>query len=512
MNLNLHHYLLTLTGWFALSGASIAGTYYVSTAGSDTAAGTLAAPWRTIQKASNVSKPGDTVNIRGGVYKELVQIAVSGSATARITFQSYVGEVAVLDGTGLTLPQGDVALIHLTDRNYITLQGLELRNLITTNDQVAPIGILIDRSGLGLQIRNCKVHDIQQNNPTLYDDYANGHGLAAYGSSATAISGLVIDSCELYNLHTGASESLVLNGNVTSFVVSNNLIHDCNNIGIDFIGYEGTNSNATLDRANNGQCVGNKVWNITSVKNPAYGGSLTKGGGTAAADGIYVDGGTRITIERNEVWNTDIGVELASEHSGRVTDYVTVRNNVIRQNIVTGISLGGYAKNVGGTDNCLVQNNTVVLNDTAFTYSGQIQLQYNLTNCYLKNNIVQASPDTRQMIVNSTKVSLGTSNVIDYNLYYGTTASATNLEFDLMNKSYTTLAKWQATGYDAHSLFALPGFASPSTNKYDLISGSAAIDKGDPKYVPAAGELDFNAHARLVGKAADLGAIEYGAK
>ena len=35
---------------------------------------------------------------------------------------------------------------------------------------------------------------------------------------------------------------MTLNGNVTDFKITNNLVHDNDNIGIDFIGYEGTRS------------------------------------------------------------------------------------------------------------------------------------------------------------------------------------------------------------------------------------------------------------------------------
>jgi hypothetical protein len=43
-------------------------TYYVSTSGNDNNAGTLAAPWRTIQKAANTVQAGDTVQVRAGTY------------------------------------------------------------------------------------------------------------------------------------------------------------------------------------------------------------------------------------------------------------------------------------------------------------------------------------------------------------------------------------------------------------------------------------------------------------
>ena len=68
------------------SGATTIGlTYYVSTSGSDTNPGTLGSPWRTIQHAANTVAAGGSVFVRAGVYKEHVNIPVSGSACARST-------------------------------------------------------------------------------------------------------------------------------------------------------------------------------------------------------------------------------------------------------------------------------------------------------------------------------------------------------------------------------------------------------------------------------------------
>jgi hypothetical protein len=73
-------------------------SFYVSTTGNDSNPGTQAAPWRTVQHAAEVARAGSTVNVRAGVYEELVSIKVSGNATGGyITFRSYPGETAVLD-------------------------------------------------------------------------------------------------------------------------------------------------------------------------------------------------------------------------------------------------------------------------------------------------------------------------------------------------------------------------------------------------------------------------------
>lgn len=65
------------------------GTWYVSTNGSDTAAGTTAATaFRTIQRAANVVQPGNTVVVLPGVYSESVQLSRAGTAAQPITFRA----------------------------------------------------------------------------------------------------------------------------------------------------------------------------------------------------------------------------------------------------------------------------------------------------------------------------------------------------------------------------------------------------------------------------------------
>src|SRR5437870_2802326 len=95
-------FVLTIGRMTAIPALAASCTHYVAMTGSDANPGTLAAPWQTIQKAANSVTPGSTVCIRGGVYSEVVTVNVSGSAGGGfITFQSYPGEQAVLDGTNL---------------------------------------------------------------------------------------------------------------------------------------------------------------------------------------------------------------------------------------------------------------------------------------------------------------------------------------------------------------------------------------------------------------------------
>ncbi|WP_377640619.1 right-handed parallel beta-helix repeat-containing protein [Oryzobacter terrae] len=70
-----------------------AGAVVVSTRGSDAAAGTLAAPVRTLARALVLAPAGGTVVLRAGTYTESV------TASKKVTIQSYPREAVWLDGT-----------------------------------------------------------------------------------------------------------------------------------------------------------------------------------------------------------------------------------------------------------------------------------------------------------------------------------------------------------------------------------------------------------------------------
>src|SRR5260370_12843346 len=73
-------------------------TYYVSPNGSDSAAGTLASPWRTIQKAASTLQPGQTAIVAAGNYGERVRGENSGEGRKSINLQGAKGGDAHLWG------------------------------------------------------------------------------------------------------------------------------------------------------------------------------------------------------------------------------------------------------------------------------------------------------------------------------------------------------------------------------------------------------------------------------
>jgi hypothetical protein len=73
-------------------------TYYVAQTAnaSDDSSGTIFAPFRTLAKAGQVAKAGDTVIIREGIYREVLSPRNDGTPTNPITFKAAEGERVVI--------------------------------------------------------------------------------------------------------------------------------------------------------------------------------------------------------------------------------------------------------------------------------------------------------------------------------------------------------------------------------------------------------------------------------
>ncbi len=472
------------------------GTYYVSTSGNDANPGTEQLPWRHIQYALDHVGAGSTVNVLAGTYNEYVTFKNPGSATGGyVTLQSYPGAGAAIDGTGLPI-SGEVGLVNIVNKQYVKLIGFEVRNLKAGGVSSAfPQGISIRGNGAFIEIRNNKVHDIENSCRRC-----GAHGIAVYGRDPNAsIHDLIIDGNDVYNGKFGWSESLVLNGNVEKFTVSNNKVHDNENIGIDFIGFEGENPDPAVDRARDGTAFGNLVYNINSYGNPAY-------GNERSADGIYVDGGTNIIIERNIVHDANLGIELASEHSGKNTSYITLRSNFIYNNTQAGIAFGGYDTKRGSTEHCVIVNNTLYNNYTQGDWGAELYIQFDTRNNVVKNNIVYANAYKRYMEAWSAVM---TGNVIDRNLYFTAGGSEAGT-WVWKGTTYTSFSAYKAaSGNDVTSLIGLdPLLINAAAGDLHINPGSPAINAGDNLTSAQVGTQDIDGAARINGGAIDIGADE----
>lgn len=471
--------------------------HYVATDGDNAREGSLAAPWASIQYAVGRVNAGETVCVRGGVYNELVTLTRSGSAAGPIALSAVPGEVATIDGAGLAIPDNQNGLITLVDVSHVTVQGFELRNYITASTSKVPIGLYVTGAGTQIRLLDNHIHDIRN---SASGCAANAFGLKVDGTQAPAsINQLTIAGNEIDHLVLGCSESFSLDGNVEQWTISGNSVHDTNNIGIGAIGFEGVAPDPAYDQARDGVISGNTVYNITSYGNPAYGNEY-------AADGIYVDGGTRITIERNRVHHVDFGIEVASEHAGRSSSHVLVRNNLVYLGNSAGISIGGYAAGVGGTDHATIVGNTLFRNDQAGTGEGEFQIQYHASDNVFANNLLYAGAGG--LLVYAYTGDTQAPAALDHNLYYSD-AGAGGPTWVWQGSAYASIAAYRAAAaQESHSLFANPLITDLVVPDLHVTSGSPAIDAGLDYGLDAVGVSDFAGNARIAGVAIDIGAYE----
>jgi len=449
-----------------------------------------------IQDAINTAHAGDTILVhqKANPYSELVRLVRSGNdVDGYITLMAYPGDNPVIDASGVsTGSDWIVGIVKIINKSYIRIEGFEIRYLITSNTDKFPAGIWVRGNSNHIEIKNNNIYHIEHNHTD-----GGAHGIAVYGTSSTAsINNILIDGNEVHHCKLAWSESVVLNGNVENFVVSNNVVHDNNNIAFDFIGFEGTCPDPALDQARNGLVTGNIAYNIDSRTNPSY-------GGDGSADGIYVDGGKDIIIEKNIVYNCNIGVELASEHSNGSTSGIILRNNLIRNNHAIGIAIGGYDSQRGQTFDCVIVNNTLYHNRSEFDWGGEFYIQYYCSNNTFKNNIIYSKSNIP---------------IIDY-------SNSTGSDFDISNNVYCSdgTKKWiwqgsqyndfasyrNATGNDSNSVFADPLLKDVENDDPSLLENSPAINKGENLGQELTGSEDLFGNPRIVDSIIDIGAVEY---
>lgn len=518
---------LFLFSYLAISYGAQAQTYYVAKTGNDSNTGLSAqAAWLTIGHAALTAKAGSTVLVGAGTYHESVTFSNSGTASAPIVFKGQ--GVATVDGSSgvpcCTTPsvemgngflccttQGLFNIVAAGSVNYLTVEGFTIQNYTTSSASEVPVGVLIAGSGTGIILRNNTIKNIQ----TTAGKNGNAYGIGVFGTSANPLS-VTVSRNTVTGCLTGESETTTFNGNVQDFVVSNNVIFDNDNIGMDAIGFENVGP-AGFDQAKNGRVFGNLIYNNSAKANPGEGKEYDE-------DGIYCDGCTAVTFERNTIYGNDLGIEATSEIEGQVGSNIIIRNNLIYANNSNGVSVGGYAKSgTGGSTDITIVNNSLYDNDTQNTGSGEFQIQYRATGIVFENNIVYAG---KQGLFIHGYVA-GSGVTADYNDYYTTSKTTT---FELNKKTYATFAAYQAaTQQDLNSVFANPGYialpactstkesapptpitaCSPAPN-FDLSANSPALNAGNASLGSADfGKVDFNRNPRVNARGEiNIGAFE----
>jgi hypothetical protein len=280
--------------------------YYVSASGDDTKRGSRARPWRTIQHADKMVRPGDTVHVLPGTYSGVssdsgyasyVTTTTSGTPDAWITYVSEPkwGARIVVQGNGEVCAQNPNAeacnggTIWANTANYITIQGFEMVGAGTVSH-----GFVNYASNV--RIVGNKIHDIPapskfgagMNSTSCHlQSQVDGHGLPC--GNVWAIGNMI------FNIGTAAGTVYPTSGLVEGIYFSaprenvvNNIVYNVSNGWcIDFNHY-----------GDHAIITNNTLYNCGKFEN-----------------GNYFGG----------------GINISSEEDFAIVDHVTVANNIVSE-------------------------------------------------------------------------------------------------------------------------------------------------------------------------------------
>ncbi len=421
-----------------VSTTAHAAERFVSLTGNDANPGTASAPFRTITKASSIALPGDVVSVRGGVYSEAVSIRAKGTASARITFRSYPGERAILDGTGLG---ASTIVVNLSATEYVDFTGFEVRN--------APF--------IAVNVRNTRFTRVANNE--IHHSWRNA-------------------------IYVGAD---TLMGS-TDTVVENNIAHDnvLENQGHSMAG--GWAGTIVVSKTNRATMRGNRVYrndgealiallsdNVSITGNEAF---------DNFSQGVFLDNAQYTTVERNFIYSTGNtryfrdgfpgqGIAVANESYSATNPS---SDNRILNNIVTGTRWGFY---YGNFENGGGLKNTIIANNTFYRTAQEIIriTQDAHANSVVENNIFFQSGGLGPSVA-------GGGVTFRNNNWYGVTAGVATGSGDV----YGNPALSNAGGFTAGDYRILPGSAALAGAVSNAL---VTIDYfGSPRATP----VDIGAH------------------
>ncbi|GAA2688201.1 right-handed parallel beta-helix repeat-containing protein [Actinoplanes palleronii] len=318
--------------------AATAATYYVATTGSDSAAGTLAAPFATIQKAISLVAAGGTIAVRGGTYPLTanIQITTSGTAAAPITLTRYGSEKVVIDGealaytpgaVGSTIPSAQRGAIHM-EASYWKVVGLEIAhgpygiycNKCTGNtfDQV----VTHDNYETGFQLQGVSANNLILNLDSYNnrDPRKNGESADGLGVKEGSGTGNVVRGARLWNNIDDGFDAWSFSSPITiqdSISYGNGYnrwsVPDFSGDGNGFkLGGSSGTGPAASHAVTNSMAFGNAAHGFTDNGNT---GAITVGRSTAyqnAKTGFDFDGGSTAKLTGNLAVGNTTAVALGS--------------------------------------------------------------------------------------------------------------------------------------------------------------------------------------------------------
>ena len=514
----------------ALEPRQLLSTYYVSTSGSDSAAGTsTTSAWKSINRVnSQTLKAGDKVLFQGGktFYGSLyVPSREGGTSTAPVTFSTYgTGRATINSGSKAGIDVAQTAGIGISNLNFVgsgmssnTWPGIWI-HVDWADRKLSTINVKnVDVSGYGREGMKIMVAGARSSISDVRIEYSSFHdnlfgGMKVTGSAHNSNRNYVVDHVKAYNnpgsLNEGdVSGSGIFVADVDGARISRSIAYNNGKDGKAPVGIWTAGSNrVTIEYC---ESYNNRTRDISD------------GGG------FDFDWDVHNSVMQYNYSHGNDGpgfLIYAGSHaaSGNVIRY-NVSENDGRKNGKAGIQLGG------GVSNTQVYNNTVYIAGTGHSQSSAFQAHdfgsngKVPTNITVRNNILYTTNGAKVVWLSSGVASKG-SLKFNGNAYHATSS----FKIQWGSYAYTSLSGWRtargqekldglATGYQGDPKLAAPGQGGTIGNAdnlrylsaYKLQSSSPLINKGvsQPTYLSSVG-LDFYGDTLPKGGKYDVGIDE----
>ena len=308
--------LVVLAAAAATAEAAPLRTLYVTTAGSDSADGSLTTPWRTLQHAANAVRAGDQVIVRAGHYTGF-NLTTSGTAANPIAFSADAG--VVVDTPNPVRGQDG---INLEGASWIVIEGFTVVGLPRTG-----------------------IRSVTNAHVTIRRNVGDANG--RWGILTGFSDDLLIEDNEMSR--SGAEHGIYVGNSGDRPVIRRN--HVWGNSG------NGIHMNGDLSQGGDGIITGAVVE-----------ANVIHGNGRTGGSGINGDGVQGARIVNNILYdNHASGISLYQIDGGAPS-----KNNLVAHNTIVQAADGRWAINIkdGSTGNHVVNNILLTLH----TFRGSISV------------------------------------------------------------------------------------------------------------------------------------------
>ena len=474
---------LTLFG-FASPSFAAATTYYVSPSGNDNNAGTMAAPFKTIQTAINNANTGDTVTLEDGTYTGPGNVDLDFGGVS-ITVDSVNGAAkTTIDCGGNST--SDPQIIHRALRFHTSEANAVLSGLTIQNGYESSNGGAVDvENGSIVALTNCVITgNTSDDDGAVYNagtvkltgctiNANTGDGVYNYGTAT--ITGCAIGSAKKPNTGTGvyAGGMVTLNGGC--MIIGNT------GGGINAPNYDGaaiTLTDCTI--SSNTSSYGGGVYvgaddtitltdcivNDNTVS--GFGGGFYNDG-TVSLTGCTLNGNMAIYDPNNGNNASGGGVYNANS--------ATLNACVITGNTTTGN--GGGIDNPG---NLTLTNCQITGNSTSSGNGGGVDNEASATAllqfCAFSVNKANASATGTQQ--GGALENDGTATLTDDILWNDMATSGNEIGIPVSGNQMTTTTYSDIQGgyRGTGNIHADPMFANPAIGNFHLVAGSPCLGAG----------------------------------